>query len=180
MEERKMKKIREMMNNKKKNNKGFSLVELIVVIAIMAVLIGVLGSTILGYVEKSKYSKDLSALDSINTAIKTFVAEPNSEYTDGTEYTLTQIMNTTNMDKGNVVAPILSEVFDTTASPAAFNESSDAFKDITADNVKICIEDGAVSILVESKDEDYADYTVGKHEFTGAPAGGEGESESAS
>ena len=64
------------MKKFKENNKGFSLVELIVVIAIMVVLIAVLGSTILGYVEKSKYSKDMSALDSINTAVKTFVADP--------------------------------------------------------------------------------------------------------
>ena len=64
------------MKKFKENNKGFSLVELIVVIAIMVVLIAVLGSTILGYVDKSKYSKDISALDSINTAVKTFVADP--------------------------------------------------------------------------------------------------------
>ena len=42
-----------------KNNKGFSLVELIIVIAIMAVLIGVLAPQYLGYVKKSKVSTDL-------------------------------------------------------------------------------------------------------------------------
>lgn len=39
---------------RKKNNSGFSLIELIVVVAIMAVLVGVLAPAYLRYVEKSR------------------------------------------------------------------------------------------------------------------------------
>ena len=38
----------------RKNNKGFSLIELIVVVAIMAVLVGVLAPAYLRYVEKAR------------------------------------------------------------------------------------------------------------------------------
>ena len=54
---------------KKVNNKGFSLVELIIVIAIMAVLVGVLAPTYLGYVEKSKYRTDLQNAQSLATSL---------------------------------------------------------------------------------------------------------------
>lgn len=55
-------------------NKGFSLVELIVVIAIMAVMTSVLAPSLLGYVEKSRMQKDDSAMGEINNAIKLALA----------------------------------------------------------------------------------------------------------
>ena len=54
---------------KKKNNKGFSLVELIVVVAIMAVLMAVLVPTLIKKVESSRKQKDLSALSEIREAM---------------------------------------------------------------------------------------------------------------
>ncbi len=60
---------------KKTNNKGFSLVELIIVIAIMAVLIGVLAPQFIKYVEKSKESKDITNLDSCVEAVKVYYAD---------------------------------------------------------------------------------------------------------
>ena len=59
-----------------KNNKGFSLVELIIVIAIMAVLVGVLAPTYLQYVEKSKKANDVSTVDSIINAIEIAAIDP--------------------------------------------------------------------------------------------------------
>ena len=58
----------------RKNNKGFSLVELIVVVAIMAVLVGVLAPAYLKYVENSRQSKDKNNAEEIRHAVEIALA----------------------------------------------------------------------------------------------------------
>lgn len=59
----------------KNTNKGFSLVELIVVIAIMAILIGVAVPVYSGYIEKTQEAKDEQFLTSLSHTAQLFAAE---------------------------------------------------------------------------------------------------------
>lgn len=56
---------------KKMNNKGFSMVELIIVIAIMAILAAALAPALIKYINKSRLSSDISTGTSIASAIQT-------------------------------------------------------------------------------------------------------------
>lgn len=64
------------MRKERMNDKGFSLVELIIVIAIMAILLVVLAPQYLKYVERSRNSTDLQNAVTLRTAIETFAADP--------------------------------------------------------------------------------------------------------
>ena len=63
--------------NFKNATKGFSLVELIVVIAIMAVMAAVLAPALLGYVERSRAQKDDSALSEVVNSVQLSLADQN-------------------------------------------------------------------------------------------------------
>lgn len=61
---------------KEMNNKGFSLVELIIVIAIMVILIAVLAPQYLRYVEKSRVASDQNTIVEYINAMQTIASDP--------------------------------------------------------------------------------------------------------
>lgn len=72
------------MKKKKKNRKGFSLVELIVVLVIMAILAAALVPTLIGYIRQTKESniknEAASCVSAAQTIASAAFADPNGHY----------------------------------------------------------------------------------------------------
>lgn len=63
----------------KMNNKGFTLVELIIVIAIIAILIAVLAPQYTKYIERARKSNDITAAGNIRQAALTAALDPDND-----------------------------------------------------------------------------------------------------
>lgn len=93
-------------NKKKKDNKGFTLVELVIVVAILAILVGILAPQYTKYVEKSRQSADVSNLENIVKGFKVAAADtdynviPNGKDTSATYTILMTSEKTTITPKG--------------------------------------------------------------------------------
>lgn len=99
---------------KKTNNKGFSLVELIVVIAIMAVLVVAVAPQFLKYVERGRKSNDVQSVASIITCVQTYAADPMvttnkfDANADGTDKTYPLSIGTTETQTSALAEPFKS------------------------------------------------------------------------
>ena len=93
------------MKNLKKDNKGFTLVELIVVIAILGVLMAVLVPQYIQYVEKSRIGTDESYIGEVAHTME--LAAAGSEKLYGKEVTVTLTAKT------GVIGTITGDVDDT-------------------------------------------------------------------
>lgn len=121
---------------KKTNNKGFSLVELIVVIAIMAVLVGVMAPQFIKYVEQSRRAKDIQLANSLQTAYLADIA-------DGT---ITTDCTTLKIVSG---APAAGEI----TIPTTFSAAPTKSGNVTGDfKVTIDAGKGTVSVFIGTYD----------------------------
>lgn len=70
------------------NNQGFSLVELIIVIAIMAILVGIVGTQVLPYIDKARKAKDIQIVSGYCTDATTAFVSCTDQLNEGNTYTI--------------------------------------------------------------------------------------------
>ena len=134
---------------KKLDNKGFSLVELIIVIAIMAVLIGVLAPQFLRYVERSRYQRDASAVEELRNAAE--IALANDDI--ASETTATTRLN---IDADGVITypaghPLLQAEITSSIGGTDLEFTSDTFGDVApASPVNVEISNAAGTFTVST------------------------------
>jgi type IV pilus assembly protein PilA len=75
------------------SNNGFSLVELIIVIAIMAALVGVLAPQYVKYLEKTQRTRDCSAINTILDTCEVIALDPDTTWFSGNTNKITIVVN---------------------------------------------------------------------------------------
>lgn len=99
-------------------DKGFSLVELIIVMAIMAILVGVVASQVIPYMEKSRQSKDQQQISEVATALVSAEAESPVSITD---FSVSNLANLTDNAgaSGSNIGSTLANLLDADADSAS-------------------------------------------------------------
>ncbi len=121
----------------KKTNKGFSLVELIIVIAIMAILAAAIAPALIRYIDKSRRADDVTAAGTVLTGVQTAMADEDcySEIAKATSGAIIVSVEAGGKGKAKVTTPGLtngdnlkSEMESTLASGAPIKYTKDGAK----------------------------------------------------
>lgn len=146
-----------MKKQKSMGNKGFSLVELIIVIAIMAILVGVMAPQLLKYVERTRVSADTQVADTVRTAIQTAMLDP-TVVDDSTPTAGNPEANINTIDTSKQFGALFEEILGDTATNVALKLKSKAYKNqpilyqVTSTN--------QVIVKIKSKDPNVTDLKI--------------------
>lgn len=128
------------MNNLKKKKKGFTLIELMAVIAIIAILAAVLVPTVSGYINRAKKTAIITQVRNVISAVETFNATANNaqQITEGGEITNDPTLSDIRTKVGEDLLDIKSVSKLPTTTPLRvmkeINSDTNSIKDITVDN----------------------------------------------
>ncbi len=124
------------MKNKSvmKNNTGFSLVELIIVIEIIAMVVGIIELQLIKYVEKANVSSDMQLLDAVYKAVVFASVDPDVMSDDDSRQIL--------QDMNNPASPLKLEDLESARYPAGNRFCSEVLSTLVWDNLQQSKYDG--------------------------------------
>lgn len=157
-----------------KKNKGFSLVELIIVIAIMAILVGVAVPVLFVYLNRAKANSDVNICDSIQSALTVAMNDP--DVINSTDNSWNQVND---IKSGNVVSldNLTSSTFVDTVNEimgydvSSLNDSRNRFRTKLAKSggvLKVQYYDSSFYVWIDGSDASGRDATA----YTVADASG--------
>lgn len=159
---------------KKNNNKGFSLVELIIVIAIMAILVGIVGTQVVPYIEKSRKAKDIQKVSALCTDAMTAFSSNAAKLDASATYTITMdgsgvTIDTTSTATNTGETEMLNSfkelnkytcVNPTTTTANALTFESASAQKISSITIKCQNDSPMVEVTVITTGSDAADYNI--------------------
>lgn len=140
--------------NLKKKKKGFTLIELMAVIAIIAILAAVLVPTVSGYINRSKKTAIVSQVRNVITAVETHNATATGTGIITTAKTVAELVGK-NADGTDTTSAALIE------SDLLTAESVNRLSDMTVGLAQLINEDqNAIKTIEVNKDGSFKSYTV--------------------
>ncbi len=138
-----------------KNNKGFSLVELIIVIAIMAILVGVMAPQLIKYIEKSNVSADTQLAGTIQTAVTTAMMDPEVLADQSASSYITSLQSAGQTDISAFVTPTTNSYCSAVAEILGVTNTSDitgSLKSSGASTISVTLGTNSCDVILPNTD----------------------------